>query len=327
MNRDENQQANVSVPGVKSVGIVAAVALMHVAAIGAFVLIQGCVGPARQPQVNVEAPPPPPMPPPVSPELTPRPMVHKPIYTPVPAPVESSVPSGSYTVQKGDSLSKIAKMNGVSTKALIDANGITDPNKIKVGQRLTIPGGSAVSTPAPSKPKTSSVSTGKATGGEYVVVSGDSLSRIAARNGTSVSALKQANGLKSDNIRIGQKLVIPGGSAKAASAPAAEQKAEALKASAAPAAPEPQLPPAPEPTPVPTSSAAPEELATADASAPAPTPSTEEPMQYTVLSGDTLDEIAKLFIVSKDQIMKLNNLPSESALKPGQTILIPPPEL
>jgi N-acetylmuramoyl-L-alanine amidase len=43
----------------------------------------------------------------------------------------------------------------------------------------------------------------------YVVRSGDSLSRIADRHGVSVSAIKAANRLNSSNIRIGQQLRIP----------------------------------------------------------------------------------------------------------------------
>ncbi|MEM7067508.1 MAG: LysM peptidoglycan-binding domain-containing protein [Pseudomonadota bacterium] len=45
--------------------------------------------------------------------------------------------------------------------------------------------------------------------GAYAVQSGDSLSKIAARHGTTVSALKRANGLSNNTIRIGQKLTIP----------------------------------------------------------------------------------------------------------------------
>jgi N-acetylmuramoyl-L-alanine amidase len=47
---------------------------------------------------------------------------------------------------------------------------------------------------------------------DYVVQSGDSLSRIAARFGTTVRALKQKNNLTNNNIRIGQTLSIPVGS-------------------------------------------------------------------------------------------------------------------
>jgi len=60
----------------------------------------------------------------------------------------------------------------------------------------------------PSRP--SGASTGGGGGGRtHTVVSGDTLYGLARRNGTSVKAIKSANGLSSDVIRIGQKLRIP----------------------------------------------------------------------------------------------------------------------
>lgn len=45
----------------------------------------------------------------------------------------------SYTVKSGDTLSEIAKAMGVSTSDLAAYNGITDPNKINVGQVIKKP--------------------------------------------------------------------------------------------------------------------------------------------------------------------------------------------
>ena len=44
----------------------------------------------------------------------------------------------------------------------------------------------------------------------YTVKKGDNLSKIAATNGISLDRLRRANNLSSDNIRIGQRLIIPG---------------------------------------------------------------------------------------------------------------------
>lgn len=44
---------------------------------------------------------------------------------------------------------------------------------------------------------------------EYVVQSGDTLSVIAQALGTSVAKIKEMNGLKNDNLRVGQKLNVP----------------------------------------------------------------------------------------------------------------------
>lgn len=44
---------------------------------------------------------------------------------------------------------------------------------------------------------------------QYVVQAGDTLSLISQAFGTTVRKLKELNGLKSDNLRIGQKLIVP----------------------------------------------------------------------------------------------------------------------
>ena len=46
----------------------------------------------------------------------------------------------TYTVVSGDTLSKISKMHGVSVREIVNANGISNPNMLRVGQKLTIPG-------------------------------------------------------------------------------------------------------------------------------------------------------------------------------------------
>ncbi|MDX1680802.1 MAG: LysM domain-containing protein [Akkermansiaceae bacterium] len=46
----------------------------------------------------------------------------------------------TYTVQRGDTLSSISKQHNVSMRAIIDANNISNPNLLIVGQKLNIPG-------------------------------------------------------------------------------------------------------------------------------------------------------------------------------------------
>src|SRR5689334_5802967 len=60
----------------------------------------------------------------------------------VPVPVVAPKVS-TYTVHSGDTLSAIATRTGVSAADLARANGIADPNLIRIGQVLTVPGSAA----------------------------------------------------------------------------------------------------------------------------------------------------------------------------------------
>lgn len=62
-------------------------------------------------------------------------------------PAAGTVSGDTYTVASGDSLSKIAARFGVKTRDLQSANNISDPNSIRIGQKLVIPG-KAVAAPA-----------------------------------------------------------------------------------------------------------------------------------------------------------------------------------
>jgi len=111
--------------------------------------------------------------------------------------------SSVYTVKRGDSLWKIAKNNGVSFQALLKANDMNKDSTIFPGQELTIPAGQSQAS------SSANTESGSADTEKYVVKRGDTLSRIATKFNTTVKDLKMANGLKSDVIRLNQKLTIP----------------------------------------------------------------------------------------------------------------------
>jgi len=78
---------------------------------------------------------------------TPTPLpTDTPVLSPTPLPPPTPGPL-LYTVQEGDTLAGIAAAHGVSLEELVAANGLTDPDLIRAGQVLVIPGAEA---PAPS---------------------------------------------------------------------------------------------------------------------------------------------------------------------------------
>ncbi len=104
-----------------------------------------------------------------------------------------------HIVQWGETVALIARRYGVSMWAIVQANGLRNPNFIYAGQRLVIPTGAA---PSPPPGQTST----------YVVQRGDTLAIVAARFGTTVTQLVHLNGLWNPNfIYVGQVLRVPGG--------------------------------------------------------------------------------------------------------------------
>ena len=137
--------------------------------------------------------------------------------TGAPAVATPAATGGSHTVASGETVSAIAKRYGTTVAAVSAANGLDARAFIRVGQTLTIPGAgaaSAAATPASPAP---------AAGGSHTVASGETVSAIATRYGTTVAAVTAANGLDARAfIRVGQTLTIPGaGAAPATAAPAA----------------------------------------------------------------------------------------------------------
>jgi LysM repeat protein len=123
-----------------------------------------------------------------------------------------------HTVQAGENLYHIALQYGTTVEAIAQANGITNPNLIFVGQVLVIPQGT---TPVPTAtPVTTGTVTPTAipvtppTTGEivHVVQPGENLFRISLKYNLLTSIVAAYNGITNPNlIYVGQKIRIPTG--------------------------------------------------------------------------------------------------------------------
>jgi LysM repeat protein len=227
-------------------------------------------------------------------------------------------PSQTYTVQKGDTLSGIASMYGTSWKKLAEFNSLSNPNKLYVGQEILIPGSLSASTPIT---RTSSPSTGGSVstsgspirqGTSYVIQKGDTLSGIAKRAGLSVAEIKAANALNNNVIIAGKSLSIPKKGEVSApvssfSAPVVEEPVDEAPALA------PVAESAPEPAPI-------ADIAPLEPAASAPV------YEHVLYPGETLEDVARQYGSSQDEIMMLNGITSPDSVKPGTKLLVPIPE-
>lgn len=118
-----------------------------------------------------------------------------------------------YAIASGDNLSGLAKKFHVTVKALVDANPGVEPTKLQIGQKIHVPppAPTVMAANGPTTPGTD------ATNGDqmYTVKSGDTLTSIAHDHNVKVRALRSANSLTTDSIKVGQKIKIP----KATTAP------------------------------------------------------------------------------------------------------------
>lgn len=215
--------------------------------------------------------------------------------TDFPAPVEM----GSYTVKKGDSLWSIARKNGVSISALLDANGLSRNSVLKPGQTLKIPATTTApvsSTSSDSYTSSSGEVVPVAAGSVYVVKSGDTLGKIAKAHGVSVRALKSANKIYSstNTIRIGQKLKIPSKHAKTATAST-------------------------DTAPVVSSSSTETSTSSGEVSAPV---SEDGYITHKVASGESPAIIAHKYGMKTSELVSLNNISDPRRLKIGQELKV-----
>jgi murein DD-endopeptidase MepM/ murein hydrolase activator NlpD len=95
-----------------------------------------------------------------------------------------------YTVEEGDTISKIARKFGVSVNTILWANNLSFSSYVKPGQKLIVPSLSGVI---------------------HKVAKGDTLSKIAQKYNVTEGKIREANGLADDTLTAGGILIVPGG--------------------------------------------------------------------------------------------------------------------
>jgi murein DD-endopeptidase MepM/ murein hydrolase activator NlpD len=95
----------------------------------------------------------------------------------------------NYQVRPGDSVSKIAAMFSLSMDAIIASNNISNARRLPEGKVLKIPNMDGI---------------------PYTVKKGDSLTKISKSMGVPLSAILDANDIRSDDIKPGETIFIPG---------------------------------------------------------------------------------------------------------------------
>ena len=154
-------------------------------------------------------------------QLTDTPPPSRPAPSVPSAPAESSdaktaSQESTYTVKSGDSIERIARNHGTTAYALSKLNGLKDGSLIHPGQKLKVPGKTAVagSQPAPAKESRT-----------HTVSAGETFFKISMKYGVTVDELIAANpSVNHKSLRVGQKIKVDRTSTAVAKAPAPAPK-------------------------------------------------------------------------------------------------------
>lgn len=117
------------------------------------------------------------------------------------APAAPAAAPVAHRVAPGENLTIIARRYGTTVAALVTANAISNPSFVRAGTVLTvgIPPAASAATPAPAP-----------AAAVHVVASGETLTAIARRYGTTIAAIVAANQISNPSfIRTGTRLAIP----------------------------------------------------------------------------------------------------------------------
>jgi LysM repeat protein len=151
----------------------------------------------------------------------------------------------------------------------------------------------------------------------HIVVLGDTVGDLARQYGTTVQAIRDANGLDAASaIFIGQSLVIPLESDD-------DDGASALAAISAQQVPSPT--PTPSPSPTATATEMPTETATPSPTLTSTATPTATPITHQILPGDTLVNIARRYGTTVELLAQQNGIVNVHLIDVGQILIIPTP--
>lgn len=129
---------------------------------------------------------------------------------PTPIPTETPLPPFDYTVRANDTCGGIAVAFGVSVQSIIILNNLPTTCIIAEGQTLKVPYPTPTPAPPPTEIPNEATQTAQACEKiSYTVQANDTLSSIALNYNVPQEAIKFYNGLSSDNVFLGQPIVIP----------------------------------------------------------------------------------------------------------------------
>lgn len=192
-----------------------------------------------------------------------------------------------YTIQRGDTLAKVAARYNLSVTALAKLNDIPANTALHKGDTLSVPAEDKPTKKLSAKAEkqaAESDSTAKVNTADYKVKSGETLARIAARHNLTAAALADLNGIPAQTrIQTGDTISVP-----------AEGKVSKK-----------------------TSAKAEKQLANSDA---AEKPTTTD---YKVKSGETLARIAARHGLTVIALADLNSIPANTKVQAGDTISVP----
>lgn len=212
-----------------------------------------------------------------------------------------------HTVKKGETISSICKLYGITEDEFCSWNGVRKGATLKAGKVYKIQI-NKTQREEETKPAEPSKPTPKWEGTEYTVMPGDYPGLIAKNLGVSTTELLKVNNLtEKSKIKIGQKLKVP------------SSKPQEVEKPTETSTPKKEETPEKAPETPPTSAPAPKtDKPVQETSSP------EEVQTYKLNPGDTPAIIAKKFGISVQSLMEYNNIKDPTKLRAGQELQIPP---